>query len=122
MRLLLNENLPGSLARRLREEGHDVVAVKETMRGADDLSVLARALAEARLLLTQDKDFGELVVRHGLPAECGILLFRLTGAGPEADTKRMLDVVGSRNDWSGHFSVATDDRVRMRPLEAAGEV
>jgi predicted nuclease of predicted toxin-antitoxin system len=68
MRLLLNENLPGSFARGLREEGHDVVAVKETMRGADDLSVLARAGAEAQgefALLQNPREFIGLTERRG---------------------------------------------------------
>ena len=116
MLLLLNENMPGTLASMLRDEGHDVLHVKEAMRGADDASVLARAHAEARLLLTQDKDFGELAFQHGLPAECGIILFRLTGADPETDVRRMLSALGSRSDWAGRFAVVTDDRVRLRPL------
>lgn len=119
MLLLLNENMPGTLARLLREGGHDVLAVKEAMRGADDLAVLARAQAGARLLLTQDKDFGELAFRHGLPAECGIILFRLTGSDPDADIRRMIDALESRMDWAGQFAVVTDDRVRMRPLPQA---
>ena len=64
----------------LRDGGHSVLAVKEAMRGADDAAVPARAHAEARILLTQDKDFGELTFRYGLPAECGVILFRLKGA------------------------------------------
>jgi predicted nuclease of predicted toxin-antitoxin system len=116
MRLLLNENMPGSLTGLLRAAGHDVLAVKDAMRGADDGTVLARSRSEARLLLTQDKDFGELAFRYGLPAECGIILFRLTGADPEATTRRMLDVLAARGDWAGNLAVITDDRVRMRPL------
>jgi len=117
--LLLNENMPSTLATMLRDGGHDVLTVKEAMRGADDVAVLARAQAEARILLTQDKDFGELAFRHGLPAECGIILFRLTGAAPEADVRRMLDALDSRSDWAGHLAVVTDDRVRLRPLPLA---
>ena len=119
MLLLLNENMPSTLATMLRDGGHDVLTVKEAMRGADDVAVLARAQAEARILLTQDKDFGELAFRHGLPAECGIILFRLTGAAPEADVRRMLDALDSRSDWAGHLAVVTDDRVRLRPLPLA---
>lgn len=118
MRLLLNENMPGSLVKQLREDGHDVVAVKEAMRGAEDDAVLARAQTEARLLLTQDKGFGELAFRYGLPAECGIILFRLSGADPDADTRRIVDVLASRTDWAGHFAVVSDDRVRLRSLPA----
>ena len=52
----------------------------------------------------------------------GIVLFRLTSSEPDADNQRILDVLGNlgnRTDWAGHFSVVTDDRVRMRPLPEA---
>ena len=121
MLLLLNENIPSTLARMLRERGHDVLTVKDAMRGAGDAAVLDRARAEARFLLTQDKDFGELAFRHGLPPECGIILFRLSGADPNADVRRMLDALESRSDWAGHFAVVTHDRVRLRPLPRASQ-
>jgi Domain of unknown function (DUF5615) len=43
VRFLLNEKMPGSLAQKLRDDGHDVLGVKEAMQGADDVAVLARA-------------------------------------------------------------------------------
>jgi predicted nuclease of predicted toxin-antitoxin system len=116
MRFALNENMPGAVVRALRDAGHDVLSIKEAMRGVDDRTVLARAQAETRIVVTQDKDFGELAFRYGLPAECGIILFRLSGSDADADTRRMLDVLASRDDWPGHFAVASDDRVRIRPL------
>ncbi|MEQ8765064.1 MAG: DUF5615 family PIN-like protein [Planctomycetota bacterium] len=116
MHFALNENMPGTVVRSLREAGHDVLSVKEAMRGADDSTVLAQAQAETRIVVTQDKDFGELAFRHGLPAASEIVLFRLSGCDPDADARRMLDVLTSRDDWAGHFAVASDDRVRIRPL------
>lgn len=122
MRLVLDENMPGTLAEILRKSGHDVLAVKESMRGADDAAILVRAQKETRVLLTQDKDFGQLAFRHGLPAGCGIILFRLTGGDPDAEVRRMHDVLKSRRDWTGRFAVVMDDRIRMRPLpQASGD-
>lgn len=115
MRLLANENIADRVVKELRERGHDVLAAKESMRGDSDSVVLSRAMSEGRLFITQDKDFGELAFRAGLPAECGVILFRLSGATPGADYQRMLDVIESRDDWPGHFAVATDDRVRPLP-------
>jgi predicted nuclease of predicted toxin-antitoxin system len=60
MRFLANENVPGLVAAALRGRGHDVVAVKESMRGASDRAILERAHADERLVVTCDKDFGEL--------------------------------------------------------------
>ncbi len=86
------------------------------MRGADDATILQRAEVEQRLVLTHDKDFGELAFRHKLPDSRGIILFRLSGPEPSADNQRLLDVINGRTDWPGHFSVVTDHRIRMRPL------
>jgi predicted nuclease of predicted toxin-antitoxin system len=119
MRLLADENIPGSVVRELRSRGHDVLAVKESMRGQDDSFILARAQADSRLVVTQDKDFGELAFRFGLPAQCGVILFRLAGVDPSADNKRMVSVIESRTDWAGQFAVATSDRVRVRALPPA---
>ncbi len=51
--------------------------------GATDEQVLHAAQADKRILLTLDKDFGELAFRSGLPADCGVILFRLTLSSPE---------------------------------------
>jgi predicted nuclease of predicted toxin-antitoxin system len=121
MRLALDENISGDVAVELRRRGHGVLAVKESMRGAKDDEILARAQAERRLLVTQDKDYGELAYRQLLPADCGIILFRLSDADPDAADRRMIEVIESRDDWYGQFAVASDDRLRIRPLPRVGK-
>ena len=116
MRVLANENVSSTVIHDLRADGHDVVAVKDWQPGANDEAVLRRAQAEERILVTHDRDFGELAYRRRLPAACGIVLFRLSGSDPNADNRRALSALESRTDWGGHFSVVTDDRIRMRPL------
>jgi predicted nuclease of predicted toxin-antitoxin system len=120
MRVIVNENITGTVIRELRQRGHDVLSVKESMRGEDDVSILQRAEVEQRVIVTQDKDFGELAFKYRLPASCGIILFRISGVDPSADNQRILDVIDSRSDWMEHFSVVTDDRIRMRPLPSGG--
>ena len=116
MRLLANENMPGSVVELLRQKGHDVLAVNESLRGAKDIDILARAQAETRVLISQDKDFGELAFRSGLPARCGVILFRLDGDDPDDDLRRMVEAVESRTDWTGTFAVVDAFRIRLRPL------
>lgn len=116
MRILANENFPGPLIRELRRLGHDVMSVKESMRGSADREVLERSRQEERLVVTFDKDFGELAFRFGLPAGSGIILFRLSGSSPEADNARALAAFAIGIDWIGNFSVVTNDRIRVRPL------
>lgn len=119
MRILANENIAATVIYELRRRGHDVLAVKESMRGAGDDVILDRAQAERRIVVIHDKDFGELAFRHRLPASCGIILFRLSGANPATDHERLLESLASRTDWEGNFSVVTDDRIRVRPLPSA---
>lgn len=116
MRILADENFPGPVIAALRAIGHDVLAVAEACRGANDETVLDRARQDHRILLTFDKDFGELAFRLGLPADSGVILFRLSGAGAEADNRRIITALELREEWTGTFSVITDELVRMRPL------
>lgn len=116
MRLLVDENVSGTVIRTLRQRGHDVLSAKESMRGQADEAILACAQAQQRLVVTLDKDFGEVAFRSRLPAECGVVLFRLAGTDPKTESDRVLGVLENRSDWTGHFSVVTDTHVRMRRL------
>ena len=120
MRFLADENIAQSIVVRLRETGADVLSAKESMRGFADRDILARAVTEARVLITFDKDFGELAFRSHLPATCGVVLFRITHRGREKDIGRVLDTMQSREDWSGAFWTVTDKRIRRRPLPEPG--
>ena len=84
MRFLADENFPGDAVTALRAAGHDVLWIRADAPGIIDQDVLARSFEDARVLLTFDKDFGELAWRSGLPASCGIVLFRLPVLGPSA--------------------------------------
>ncbi|MGH2459401.1 MAG: DUF5615 family PIN-like protein [Chloroflexota bacterium] len=60
MRFLVDESTDFAVARALAEDGHDVAAVAHLMRGAPDDEVMALADRENRILLTEDKDFGQI--------------------------------------------------------------
>ncbi len=119
MRLLANENVSRSVIQDLRQPGYDILSVKEAMRASSDEDVLARAQAEHRIVVTHDKGFGELAFRYGLPADCGVVLLRLSGVSSEADNRRAIEALASGVEFGGHFSVVTDDRIRTRRLPAA---
>jgi predicted nuclease of predicted toxin-antitoxin system len=119
MRFLTNENVALSVVDGLRQVGNDVLSAKESMRGQPDTDILARAMAESRVLVTFDKDFGELAFRSRLPASCGVVLFRITQRGRPEDVQRVLDALKGRDDWSGAFWTVTDTRIRRRSLPAA---
>jgi predicted nuclease of predicted toxin-antitoxin system len=100
-----------------------VCSVKESMRGASDVEVLQRAQDEQRVVVTQDKGFGELAFRFGLPASCGVILLRLSGDDPATDNRLVIEVLEARKDWAGRFVVVTDTHTRIRrlPLTGGGE-
>jgi predicted nuclease of predicted toxin-antitoxin system len=116
MRLLANENFPGPAVSALRAAGHDVVWIHEDAPGIKDPEVMARARAEDRVLLTFDKDFGELVFHLGEKASNGIVLFRIMGPSPEDLTRIVMAALQSRTDWANQFSVVEAGRIRIRPL------
>jgi len=116
MRILADENFPGLSVQELRRLGHDVLWVRTAMPGARDDAILAWAQTEERLLVTLDKDFGELAFGMRLPALCGVVLFRMKMSDARAAAIKIAKVLNSRSDWNGNFTVVEDGRMRMRPL------
>jgi predicted nuclease of predicted toxin-antitoxin system len=89
MGFLANENFPAASVRRLRAAGHDVAAVIETDPGAKDPVVLSLAARERRVLLTFDRDYGELIYRRGLPAPLGVVHLRFAPVYPEQAAEKL---------------------------------
>ncbi len=116
MDILADENVPGAAVERLRDAGHDVSWVSEDAPGTADPEVLERASKEDRLLVTFDKDFGDLAYRSGLKAPAGIVLFRLPSMPPKELSRFMTDSLETQVDWKGHFSVVSQLGIRMRVL------
>jgi predicted nuclease of predicted toxin-antitoxin system len=116
MRFLANENFPGDAVTRLKAAGHDVVWIRTAAPGSKDEDVLARAAREERIVLTFDKDFGELARRAGLPESSGVVLLRLPMPAAADAGVTLAARIGERSDWAGHFSVLEPGRIRMRPL------
>ena len=120
MRILANENFPGDAIAALRQRGHDVAWVRTDAPGTSDWRVLKRAEAEDRVLITSDKDFGELASREKLPAPSGIVLFRISLPSSAYVARVTVAALESRTDWAGHFAVVEDTRIRMTPLPPTG--
>ncbi len=77
MRFLLDESAEYRIATFLRQAGHDVTAIAyDHPQGLADIEVLRIAEAERRILITNDRDFGELIFRRGL-SHSGVIYFRL---------------------------------------------
>lgn len=114
MRLLADENIPRSIVVWLRTAGHDVLLASESGLGQSDSHWLDLAANEQRVILTSDKDFGELIFRDRL-ASFGIILLRLDDLPVPQWVTRLQET------WSvieaghlGRFIVISAKRVRVR--------
>src|SRR5262245_37972377 len=120
MNLLADESVDREVVERLRQEGHDTVYVADLSPSITDDEVLQQANDRGALLVTADKDFGELVYRQGR-VHAGVLLVRL--AGLPVATKA--DVVARalqehEAELQGAFSVVSPGALRVRRPEPPG--
>jgi predicted nuclease of predicted toxin-antitoxin system len=83
MRFLANENFPKASVIKLREAGHDVSAIIEEAPGATDQQVLIRSDRDGRIILTFDRDYGELIYKHKNIPAAGVMYFRFSPTHPE---------------------------------------
>ena len=95
----------------------DVVAIGEESPGVTDKLVLSRAKSEQRIILTFDRDYGELIYRHRLSPPPGIVYLRFSPLTPEEPAEYILRLVTIENlDFAGKFTVADRQKVRQRFL------
>jgi predicted nuclease of predicted toxin-antitoxin system len=114
MRIVADENLAYRMIKALRNEGFEVISIEEDMPSIPDNNVLSIAVKEEALLITEDKDFGELVMHHKLEHR-GILLVRLAGMETEEKIIRTLEVVRTYGkELQESFTVLDSRRVRLR--------
>jgi len=117
MQFLANENFPLASVRQLRVAGHEVVSVIETSPGAKDSEILAWAARENLIILTFDRDYGELLYRLGRPAPSGIVYFRFDPTTPEEPAEHLLQLLTVRGlSLQEKFTVTERGQVRQRPL------
>ena len=114
MKIVADESLEGEILARLRQEGHDVIYVAELHPGITDQDVLKLAEREDALLLTADKDFGDITYRQR-QSTLGIVLARLHTLSAEQKARRVAGVlVGHAEELTGAFTVVTAGSIRIR--------
>ena len=114
MNLLADEGIDKPIVDVLRSNGFDVVYILETNQGADDEFILAMANADKRILLTQDKDFGELVFRLK-NAHYGVILIRLEGYKPALKAEIVVNMLAKyKDELIKSFTVIQPNAIRIR--------
>lgn len=119
MRFLADVNIPGGAVATLRTLGYSVAYAAEESPRADDANLLAQAMREDRVLLTLDTDFGDLVYLVGVPASCGVVLFRIARVSAAERPAFIVNALTAHTDWPGHFSVIDERNIRRRSLPHA---
>ena len=115
-RLLLNENFPAPSISILRAHDLNVLAMSEADASLVDPEVLAFAVSQDRILVTFDKDYGELVFARGLPPPPSVVLLRVTHYRPTDPAAWILDLIRDPASLAGQFVVLSDKGLRRRPL------
>ncbi|TAK28828.1 MAG: hypothetical protein EPO21_21985 [Chloroflexota bacterium] len=114
MRFLFDQSTDRRLAPYLRDLGHDVTVVAvDYPEALPDEKVLAIAQKEQRILVTEDRDFGELVFRHHLK-HAGVLYLRLPPMELTAKIVRLDEVLAHFSDRLDQFLVVTPKTIRVR--------
>ena len=116
MQFLANENLPMASVRLLRQADFSVTAIVESSPGITDKQVLAIACNEKRVILTFDRDYGDLIYRKKLPTPEGLVYFRFTPQNPEEPAKILLWALGQNIALSGKFTIIEREKIRQKPL------
>ncbi len=114
--IVADENIDHSLIEAIRLAGIEVVSVYEEARGISDFSVIEIARNPPRIILTEDKDFGEWVFAHQVK-DRSVVLIRYEFRETEVIKKIIIQMLSERvNELFGKFTTITTQKIRIRPL------
>jgi|Deesub1362B_J571_1020462.scaffolds.fasta_scaffold00176_49 predicted nuclease of predicted toxin-antitoxin system len=116
MRFLANENIPLKVINELKDNGYDILRVDELKRGMSDVEVLELATKEERVLITFDKDFGEIAVKTKRAIN-GIILLRMRPESADFIKHRLLSLLKETQQFQNKLIILAEDRFRERTLK-----
>ena len=110
---MADESCAGPVIRALRAAGHDVLAIAESATGAGDEAVIARAFGEGRVLITEDRDFGELVYARR-SSSAGVVFVKFPSLARNAKPAAVVEAVAKLDArLRDGFTVIEPGRVRV---------
>ncbi len=118
MKFLADENVPLPSAILLRNRGWDIRHVAEDCPSEKDSAIMKMAKDEARIIITFDRDYGELVFKRQLPSPAGIIYLRFEPYYPTQAGEVIANLLDAgRMSFTGNFTVIRHDgHIRQRPL------
>lgn len=116
MTFVADESVDAPIVQKLRENGYEIFSIAEQSPAISDEQVLAISYEKKSILITQDKDFGELVYRLGKAHE-GVVLLRLTGLNPYEKAELCLNVMNQhKSEFPGSFTVISKEVIKIRKV------
>jgi len=116
IKFLVDESVGEKVAQFIRSEGFDTFSVMDGMRGASDVDIIRKAIAEDRIVVTNDRDFGELVFRFRFLPK-GVLLLRLKDECAKNKVKIITSIIREHLDQlTGNFLIVTEKHIRKRSI------
>ena len=117
MKYLANENFPIDSVVILRNNGIDINSIYETNRGITDIAVMEFAKSENRIIITFDKDYGELIYQRKIPFKEGVIFLRFIPSNSEEPAYFFMDILNNMDiNFSGKFTVIDKEKIRQRNL------
>jgi len=117
VRILLDECCEAALGDALRADGHDVDHIAATMSGADDTAVLQQAVAQQRILLTNDRGFGRLSLSDEAAMAVAVVVLRIPEWEAAKRLKALREILSHEpSELFGNLIVLDEDKARLRRL------
>jgi predicted nuclease of predicted toxin-antitoxin system len=118
VRLLIDECCEAALASALRADGYDVLEIAVAMRGSGDVNVLQRAISDRRILITNDRGFGQMVVPEEVSDSVGIMVVRVPEWEPSKRIRSVREVLSRLGaaGLMGRLVIVDRDKSRLRGL------
>jgi len=115
MKLLADENFPLASIKLLSQAGHDIIGIGIDYHGISDQEVIQFAKEEERLILTFDRDYGELIFKSGLKPDAGVIYLRWDDYTPEEPGKYLIDLFNSGDKYyKKKLTVISGKSIRQR--------
>ena len=115
---LADENIPLYVVKQLRKEGYKVISVTEQFAGSSDEKILELSSRNRWVIITFDKDFGELIYKQKSNKPYGIILMRVTPKSPEYILQLLKWLLLQTNiSFEVNFVVLNKDKVRVIKMD-----
>ena len=117
MKLLANESFPHASVLKLRHTGLDIIAIGEAFSSISEEEVMLFAIALERVILTFDRNYGELIFKHGYKPMAGVIYFRIESFTADSIFILVIELLNDVNlKIAGNFTVIDEENIRHRKI------